>query len=116
MTNQTDMSHISPITENSNLDCTRKYFANGWGKRPGHGKTKGHACMTSTHKEMIQTYFYEGEDDKETKKSTALMAEAMTKDIDSGVSHPNKKRCIPCVSEVTAIISQMSTCRKKDSK
>ena len=47
--------------------------------------------MTSTHKEMIQKYFYEGEDDKGMKKSAALMVEAMIKELDSGGSHSNKK-------------------------
>ena len=79
LTKQSDISHISPITENSNLDYASKYFISGWAKRPGHGKTKGHTYMTSTHKEMIQKYFYEGEDDKGMKKSAALMVEAMTK-------------------------------------
>ena len=85
-------------------------------KRPGHEKTKGHECMTFTHKEIIQFFFNEGEDGKGMKKSAALMAEATIKELDSGESHPNKKHCISCASEVTALISQMSTCRKKYAK
>ena len=89
----------------SNLVYASKYFISGWGKRPGCGKTKGHTCVTSTHKEMIQKYFYEGENDKGMKNSAAFMVESMTKELDSAVSHPNKKQYIPCVSEVTALIS-----------
>ena len=65
--------------------------------------------MTSAHIEMIQKYFYEREDDKRMKKSAALMVEAMTEELDSGVSHPNQKHYIPYVSEVTVVISQLST-------
>ena len=54
LTKQSDVSHISPIAENSNLDYTSKYFTSGWAKRNGHGKSKGHAHMASTHKEMIK--------------------------------------------------------------
>ena len=44
------------------------------------------------------------------------MVEAMTEELDSGVSHPNQKHYIPYVSEVTVVISQMSTKCKKDTK
>lgn len=63
-TKQSDISHISPITENSNLDYASKYFTSGWAQQPGQEKTKGHIYMTLMHKEMIQKYFDGGEDDK----------------------------------------------------
>ena len=44
------------------------------------------------------------------------MVEAMIKELDSGDSHPNKKYCIPCASEVTAIIGKMSASRNNPSK
>ena len=72
--------------------------------------------MTSAHKDIIHKYFYEGEDDKGMKKSTALLIEAMKKELDSGDNHPNMKHYIPCASEVTVVIGQMSTSRKNQSK
>ena len=44
------------------------------------------------------------------------MVEAMIKELDSGRSHSNKKHYIPCVSEDTVLIGQMSTCRNKHDK
>ena len=44
------------------------------------------------------------------------MVEAMIKELDSGGSHPNKKHYVPCVSEVTVVIGQISTARKNKSK
>ena len=73
LTNQSDVSHVSPISDNSNLDYASKYFESGWAKPPGHRKSKGHACMISTHKDVIHKCFYEGENDKGMKKSAALM-------------------------------------------
>ena len=64
---------------------------------------------------MIQKCCYEGEDYKGMKKQQ-LMVEAMTKELDRGVIHPNHKCCIQCVSEVTVFISQMPTKHKKDAK
>ena len=40
----------------------------------------------------------------------------MTKELDSGGTHPNKKHYIPCASEVTVVIGQMSAARKNQSK
>ena len=72
--------------------------------------------MTSAHKDMIQKYFYEGEDYKGMKKSSVLIVEAMIKELDSDRINPNTKHYIPCASEVTVLIGQMSTCRKKHAK
>ena len=72
--------------------------------------------MTSTCKDVIHKHFYEGENDKGMKKSAALMVEAMIKELDSSDSHPNKKHYIPCVSEATVVIGQMSTARNNQSK
>ena len=47
--------------------------------------------MRSTHKDVINKYFYGGEDDKGIKKSTALMVEAMIKELDRGYTNTNKK-------------------------
>ena len=55
-----NVSHVSPISENSNLDHASKYFTCGWKKLPGHGKSKGNSCMKSTCKDMIYKYVYEG--------------------------------------------------------
>ena len=59
----------------------------------------------SALEEVIQKCFCEEEDDKGMKNSAVLMVEVMTKELDSGGSHPSKKHCIPCVSEVTVVIA-----------
>ena len=50
------------------------------------------------------------------RKSAALMVEAIKKELDSGENNPNMKQHIPCVSEVTVVIVQMSVSRKNQSK
>ena len=40
LTKQSNMSHISPIMENSNLDYASKYVISGCAKRPGHEKQR----------------------------------------------------------------------------
>ena len=73
-------------------------------------------AMGNQYKDMIHNYLYEGDDDKEMKKLAALMVEAMIKELDRGYTNTNKKYCIPCASEVTAIIGKMSASRNNPSK
>ena len=44
------------------------------------------------------------------------MVEAMIKELDSGLSRPNKKHYILHASEVTTLICQISACLKKHAK
>ena len=58
----------------------------------------------------------EGEEDKGKKKSSALMVEAMVYQFENEGNendHPHKKHYVPFVSEVTVVISQLSTGKKK---
>ena len=92
------------------------FFKKGWAKRKAHGKTKGNTYMTDEHKEMITIFFMEGEEDKGKKKSSALMVEAMVSHFENEGNendHPHKTHYVPFVSEVTVVISQLSTGENK---
>lgn len=102
-----------PSTSKSWYD---EYFISGWAEIPKHGKTKGHTYLTEEHKEMITQFFEDGERDKGLKMSAALMVEAMKSNVEmiDDAVHPHRKHYLPSISEVTVIINQLSSKRKKN--
>ena len=54
-----------------------------------------------------------GEEDKGKKKSAALMVEAIKLEIGSRGLHPRQKHYVPDISEITPVISLLSSTRKK---
>ena len=62
---------------------------------------------------MIRNFFILGEEDKGKKKSAALMVEAIKLEIGSRGLHPRQKHYVPDISEITPVISLLSSTRKK---
>ena len=68
---------------------------------------------------MIRKHFQAGEEDKGSKKLTALMAEVMYDESASDENndrHPHVKHYLPYISEISAVISQLSTKVKSSMK
>lgn len=70
---------------------------------------KGHTYMTYEYKTNVSQYLKIGADDKVMKISAVLMLEALYGAPEHTQMHPQSKHHLPYVSEISIVISQLST-------
>ena len=107
------IEHVAPLDVRCEVSYT-DYFWHGWAARPKHGHTKGHTYMTPEYKKLIKQYFMVGANDKGKKMSAALMFEALQVESEKEGMHPRSKHYLPHISEISIVISQLSTAQKKN--
>ena len=69
--------------------------------------------MKDDHRKMITRYFDDGEKYSGNKKLAPLMIEAMLEHYNKKATGHHAQHYIPLVSEVSVLISQITTNRKK---
>ena len=83
-------------------------------KPPPKKRSRGRPKLAkSKTRLMCQCGGVSGKGDNGKKKSAALMVEAIKLEIGSRGLHPRQKHYVPDISEITPVISLLSSTRKK---